>query len=174
MNYLISEIDPQKQTELLPWPLLLDADPDRKLVAGYLLCSRILIAWEQVSENDDSLPQSAESVIGVTVFEERTAEFEILNVAVKTGWQNQGIGGQLLDRCLELTTIRDSGKPVLIKTGDLTSPALALYQKKGFRQIALVEDYFVEHYPEPIYENGIRLRNQVILQRDGFTEASLD
>lgn len=165
MKLKISEIDPQQQKELLPWSLLLDADPDRQLVASYLERSRLLIAWQEKAEALS--PLTAAGAVGVTVFEERAEEFEILNVAVAQQFQNQGIGSRLLDECLSLTTAQAPQKPVLIKTGDLTSPALSLYQKKGFRQIAVVKDYFIQHYAEPIYEEGVRLRNQVILQRRG-------
>lgn len=154
MSLAIRFFDPIKEVERLPWELLLDADPNRDLVTAYLKQSLVLVAFD--SENPDKL-------LGVLVFQGRLKEWEILNVAVAPARQNQGIGKRLLQACLREITKRQDQKQILIKTGDLTSPALTLYQKMGFKQIAFIKDYFVENYPEPIYEEGEQLRNQVIL-----------
>lgn len=154
MSLAIRFFDPIKEVERLPWELLLDADPNRDLVTAYLKQSVVLVAFD--SENPDKL-------LGVLVFQERLKEWEILNVAVAPACQNQGIGKRLLQACLREIKKRQDQKRILIKTGDLTSPALTLYQKMGFKQIAFIKDYFVENYPEPIYEEGEQLRNQVIL-----------
>lgn len=139
--------------EEYPWTLLLDADPDRDLVANYLKNSRVLVH------------ESMDAIIGVIVYQERETEWEIMNLAVAPERQGQGIGGQLLEAVFASIKEISGEKPILIKTGDLTSPALKLYQAKGFQQIGLVKDYFIDNYPEPIYENGQLLRNQVILRR---------
>lgn len=145
-----------KPGEDLPWELLLDADPQRSLVEDYLKRSELLVY------------EAASQVVGVIVFQAGAAEWEIMNVAVDPKWQGQGLGGELLDAALATIEKTPGAKEVIIKTGDLTSAALTLYQKKGFRQVALVKDYFIEQYDEPIYENGQRLRNQVILKRSAY------
>lgn len=154
MNVAMRWFDPVKEAQALPWDLLLDADPNRELVTNYLKESFLLVAFD---------PEKPLDLLGVLVYQERLAEWEILNVAVAPAVQNQGIGKKLLQACLKDITSRKKAKPILIKTGDLTSPALTLYQNVGFKQIALVKDYFVENYPEPIFEAGEQLRNQVIL-----------
>lgn len=154
MKWLTAFLDPQKGAERLPWTLLLDADPNQELVKDYLEKSRVLIAYEK---------QVPERIVGILVYEERVAEWEILNVAVTPALQNQGIGRVLLQRCLQEIMNQEEDKQILIKTGDLTSSALSLYQKMGFRQIGFVKDYFVKNYPEPIFEGDKQLRNQVIL-----------
>ena len=53
---------------------------------------------------------------------------------------------------------------IWIKTGDLTIDAIGLYESVGFEIVEVVKDYFVEHYAEPIYENGELLRHQVIMR----------
>lgn len=154
MNVVMRWFDPVKEAQALPWDLLLDADPNRELVTNYLKESFLLVAFD---------PEKPLDLLGVLVYQERLAEWEILNVAVAPAVQNQGIGKKLLQACLKDITSRKKAKPILIKTGDLTSPALTLYQNVGFKQIALVKDYFVENYSEPIFEAGEQLRNQVIL-----------
>lgn len=39
----------------------------------------------------------------------------------------------------------------------------ALYQKCGFRIVGIDRDFFTDHYPEPIYENGIWCRDMIRL-----------
>ena len=46
-------------------------------------------------------------------------------------------------------------------SGDVDAE-LALYQKCGFRLSGIVTDSFAD-YPEPIYENGIRCIDMVML-----------
>ncbi|KAF1301249.1 MULTISPECIES: GNAT family N-acetyltransferase [Enterococcus] len=140
-----------KDSEELPWALLLEADPDRGMVEGYLSDSQILVYAET-------------KIIGIIVFQERS-EWEILNLSVASDHEGKGIGGKLLEASFQQMRKQAPLKEVLIKTGDLSSPALHLYRKKKFQQKAIIQDYFVTHYSEPIYENGERLRNQVILSR---------
>ena len=73
MKWLTAFLNPQKEAERLPWSLLLDADPNQELVKDYLEKSRVLIAYEK---------QAPERIVGILVYEERVAEWEILNVAV--------------------------------------------------------------------------------------------
>ena len=154
MKLMITFLDPKTEAEHLPWSLLLDADPNQELVKSYLARSRVLIAYPE---------QEPENILGILVYEEQAEAWEILNVAVAPAVQNHGIGRQLLQRCLQEILSGTDGKQILIKTGDLTSPALALYQKVGFQKVGFVKDYFVENYPEPIFEGNKQLRNQVIL-----------
>ncbi|MDV7873543.1 GNAT family N-acetyltransferase [Enterococcus gallinarum] len=76
--------------ESLPWPLLLDADPEKEAVDRYIQASEIL-----VFENE-------QQIVGVIVYQLQTAGWEIMNVAVAPEAQNQGIGGRLLTAALTL------------------------------------------------------------------------
>lgn len=143
-----------QREESYPWELLLDADPDRQLVENYLSKSIVF-----VKEN------SLGRIIGVAVLQEGSESDEIMNVAVAPDHQGKGIGGELLEAVF---AFRQTSKPLIIKTGDLTSAALSLYKRKGFKEVGFIKDYFVDHYPEPIYENGQQLRNQVILARQAI------
>ena len=55
--------------------------------------------------------------------------------------------------------------------------ALALYQKMGFEMDSIRKGFFIDNYPEPMYENGILVRDMVVLKRklkntEGGTNAS--
>ena len=139
--------------ESLPWPLLLDADPEKEAVDRYIQASEIL-----VFENE-------QQIVGVIVYQLQTAGWEIMNVAVAPEAQNQGIGGRLLTAALKDCCNKTTETLcVTIKTGNLPSAALTLY-KKWVSLKKVVKNYFVDHYKEPIYENGILLTDQVILEK---------
>lgn len=138
-------------TEPLPWDLLLDADPNRDFVEEYLKTSEVLV-YDQ------------SGIKGVVVYQNGD-KVEIMNLAVSPESQGQGIGRQLMEEALLQIEKTYPKKSVLIKTGDISSPALKLYQSLGFKEIAKIENYFVDHYPEPIYEGGCLLKHQIILEK---------
>ena len=53
---------------------------------------------------------------------------------------------------------------VEVGTGNSSLDALAFYQRAGFRIVGVIPDFFVDNYPEPIVENGIRCIDMVRLR----------
>ncbi|MNJ03534.1 putative N-acetyltransferase YvbK [compost metagenome] len=53
-----------------------------------------------------------------------------------------------------------------VGTGSTGVAQLALYQKCGFRMTGIDRDFFTRHYAEPIYENGMQLKDMVRLSQD--------
>lgn len=51
---------------------------------------------------------------------------------------------------------------IIVGTGNSSLAQLALYQKCGFRMQRIRVDHFLK-YPEPIFENGIRCVDMVVL-----------
>ena len=144
-----------KQGEALPWDLLLNADPDRAIVTTYLSASRVFVA-----ENGE------QAILGVLVLMPLSEDhhYEIMNVSVDPAHFRQGIGRALITHALSDIKARDRQAEIWIKTGDLTVDAIGLYESVGFEIVDVVKDYFVDHYAEPIYENGQLLRHQVIMR----------
>lgn len=141
-------------TESLPWELLLEADPKRELVEAYLEKGSLLLYKEDGH------------VLGELVYQlSALGQVEIMNVSVAQKAQGKGIGRRLLERAFTDIKERCGSVAVIIKTGDITSAALHLYQSVGFVEKSRVQDYFLTHYEEPIYENGELLRHQVILEK---------
>lgn len=132
--------------------LLFLAEPEVSLVERYLvtgICFRVL---------------RNERCLGVLVAcEKKQATLEIMNLAIQEEQQNQGIGSAFLTYLKKWARAHDY-QTLEIATGSTTFPALALYQKQGFRITEIVPDYFTRHYHEPLYEFGILLRDQVRLQ----------
>lgn len=148
-------IRPLQSNEELPWDLLLDADPEKEIVDGYIHQSEIGIL-----ERDNK-------IVGCIVFQIRSNEAELMNVAVDSNYQKQGLGAALVEYALKEIGEKKPFTPfsVLVKTGNSTLPALALYKSQGFKEIQQIKDYFLTHYSEPIYEEGILLTDQIILSQ---------
>jgi len=57
-------------------------------------------------------------------------------------------------------------KKIIIGTGDAGIKQLYLYQKVGFEIYDIKHRFFIDNYPEPIYENGIQLKHMIMLKKD--------
>jgi aminoglycoside 6'-N-acetyltransferase I len=151
--YAVRELSP---TELLPWPLLLLADPSAETVRGYVAHSRIWVAV------------AAETVVGVCVVELQTdTRAEIRNLAVAAEWQGSGLGKELLRFAAEQAQ-QQGLRTLRVCTGNSSLGPLALYQKMGFDLVDLQRHFFTRHYPEPIWENGILCRHRLVLEKELF------
>ena len=151
MDIQITQLTSQ---EAAPYDLLLLADPSKKLVAEYLSRGTCYIATFQ------------EEIVGVLVLiRTRPETMEIVNVAVKEAYQGKGIGKQLIHYAIEKARELDI-KTLEIGTGNPGAAQLMLYQKCGFRITWIDRDFFIRHYSEPIYENGIQCRDMIRMSMD--------
>jgi len=140
------------EKEDVPLDLLLLADETIEQINKYIDDSVFFAAV------DESI------LIGAAAVRENDAETaEIVNIAVAEGRQNQKIGRGLIGRVISYCKEQGFSR-ILIKTGNGGLGQIALYQKSGFRMKSIVPDYFTENYDEPIYENGIECRDQLILE----------
>jgi len=89
---------------------------------------------------------------------------EIKNIAVKESVQGQGIGQLLLKDSFN-RAISKGCKEIRIGTADIAEMQLYLYQKMGFEIYAIKKNFFIDIYAEPIYENGIQLKDMVMLRK---------
>ncbi|MDR6880505.1 GNAT family N-acetyltransferase [Bacillus sp. 3255] len=140
--------------ENYPMELLLLADPSRKLVEEYVKRGECVVAEED------------NRIIGTYVLlPTRPATVELVNVAVTEDRQGQGLGKQLVLHAVH--TAKEKGyQTIEIGTGNSGIGQLALYQKCGFRIIGVDVDFFIRHYEEEIYENGIPCRDMIRLSQD--------
>jgi len=148
------EIRKLLESEPPPMELLLLADPSVKLVQDYINRGQCYVAIldEQIVGEYVLLPTRPETV-------------EIVNVAVAESHQGIGIGKQLVNHAIRLAAFQGN-KTIEIGTGNSGVAQLALYQKCGFRMVSIDRDFFVRHYSEAIYENGIQVVDMVRLSQD--------
>ena len=140
--------------EEFPMELLLSADPSRKIVEEYVQRGECFIA------------EIERQIIGVYVLlPTRPETVELVNIAVNDEIQGKGIGKQLVMDAIRVAKTKGF-KTIEIGTGNSSIGQLALYQKCGFRIVGVDRDFFVKHYSEEIFENGIQCRDMVRLSQD--------
>ena len=138
----------------MPWDLLLDADPSAAAVERYLDASDVYVAL------------ISEEVVGTFVlYPVDAARVEIKNIAVLERLQGKGIGQRLLK---EAAAIASAGGATTLTIGTANSSVaqLYLYQKCGFEITSIKYKFFLENYPEPLFENGIQCKHMIMLSKE--------
>lgn len=144
-------IDKSKE---LPYDLLLLADETVESINKYIFQSDVYVL-----ERD----QQNIAVYALQTINDDTVE--IKNIAVDTSFQGHGIGQELLKDAMNRA--KESGfKRIVIGTGDAGIHQLYIYQKAGFEMFEIKHRFFLDNFPEPIFENGIQLKHMVMLKKD--------
>jgi ribosomal protein S18 acetylase RimI-like enzyme len=139
-----------KKGETPPIQLLLLADPSLPIIEDYLNRGMCFVA-----ENQKNM------FIGVFVLlPTRPHTVELVNISVSEDYQGKGVG-KLLIRHASRVARENFFKVLEVGTGNSSIDQIAFYQKCGFRLTGVELDFFVKHYDEPIYENGIQCRDMV-------------
>jgi len=119
--------------EEMPWPLLLDADPSRARVEGYL------------SDEFTRIAKLDGEVVGVYVLGRHDPlTFELMNIAVREDCQRRGLGRRLLGHAIGLAESKGA-RVIEVGTGNSSFDALAFYQRAGFRIVGVLPDFFVDN-----------------------------
>lgn len=138
--------------ETPPYDLLLLADPSVLMLEKYLFVSSVYVATIEVD------------IVGVFVLLpiDKTL-IEIKNIAVAEAYQGKSIGKKLLAYAMKKA--REQGfQEIQIGTANSSIGQLALYQKMGFEMDSIQKGFFIDNYPEHIYENGILVRDMIVLK----------
>lgn len=147
---MIRKLQPNEQA---PMHLLLLADPSQEIVVDYLKRGICFIA-EQESQ-----------IVGVYVLlATKPHTVELVNVAVEPAWQGKGVGKKLVFHAIEMAK-KEGYKTIEVGTGNSSLDQLGLYQKCGFRMVNIDHNFFLRHYDEEIYENGIQCVDMVRLSK---------
>ncbi|MCC9023615.1 GNAT family N-acetyltransferase [Bacillus nakamurai] len=154
MNMQELSIQRTTETNEALYDLLLLADPSKEIADEYLVRGECYTAW------------TSDELAGVFVLlKTRPKTVEIVNIAVKESMQNNGIGRKLVEEAMKKAK-QMGAATIEIGTGNSSIGQLALYQKCGFRLQAIDHDFFVRHYEEEIFENGIQCRDMVRMYAD--------
>ncbi|KOO46099.1 GNAT family N-acetyltransferase [Priestia koreensis] len=147
-------IRPLTAEEPSPMNLLLLADPSEKIVREYLELGKCFVG-EYEGE-----------VVGVYVLlPTRPETVELVNVAVARDHQSKGFGAQLVKHAIETAKV-DNYKRMEIGTGNSSIGQLALYQKCGFRITGIDRDFYLRHYDQEIFEDGIQCCDMIRLSQN--------
>ena len=131
--------------------LLLLADEQESMIDKYLERGTLFALY------DDGL----KSVCVVT--DEGNGSFEVQSLATYEQFQKHGYGRRLLNHVFDY--YKGKGTTMLIGTGDVPW-ILSFYESCGFELSHRLENYFVENYDKPMFEEGIQLKDKVYLKMD--------
>lgn len=138
-----------------PYDLLLLADETVEAINKYLYDSEVYIA---------KLP-SEDIPIGIfCLYRINNDTIEIKNIAVAEEYQDKGVGSYLMNRIQEIAKEKKY-KEVIVGTGDCGIKQIRFYEKNGFVLYGIKENFFLNNYDKPIYENGVMLKDMVMLRK---------
>ena len=130
--------------------LLLLGDEQESMVDKYLGRGRVFVL------DDEGVKAQC------VVTDEGDGILEVKNLAVQPEYQKKGYGRAILDYVAE----RFRGEYRILQLGTGDSPlTVPFYEKCGFVQSHILENFFVDNYDHPIFEAGIQLVHMVYLQK---------
>lgn len=134
-------------------PLLITADPDTNMVECYIRESTVY----EFADGEKLLGIAAVMRINHTAF-------EIKNIAIDVNAQRRGIGSKIIKYIIKNT------RPfrLLVGTADVSSEALAFYERNGFKPCDVIKSFFIENYSEPVFDNGRLCKDMIILEWDKY------
>lgn len=140
--------------EEIPYDLLLLADETIEAINRCIFQSDIYV-----------LRRSNEIIAVYVLIGIDNETVEIKYIAVRQDFQGQGIGQELLKDAV--VRAKEMGfKKILIETADAGIKQLYIYQKAGFVVYDKKTNFFLENFPEPIFEDGIQLIDMIMLKME--------
>lgn len=127
--------------------LLLDADPYEPMLDLYLEKGEMFVLYK------DKVPVSE-----CVLLERADGEMELKNLATAPAFQRRGYARRLVEAMVK----RYAGRYRYLYVGT-SNPAV--YQPMGFEYAYTVKNFFVDHYPEPIIDEGVRCVDMIYLRR---------
>jgi ribosomal protein S18 acetylase RimI-like enzyme len=153
MSFVTQQI-PNNETMFLI-PILSDAEEGEERIRATLLDPR---STTYASWLDGQL-------VGAAVVRwEEDEPSEIVYIAVAADARGHGYGKQVI-QALQEELRKRGGHALLVGTANASLANIAFYQQCGFRMFEIRRDYFAYIQP-PISENGILLRDMLVLRYD--------
>ncbi|HLV45770.1 MAG TPA: GNAT family N-acetyltransferase [Flavobacterium sp.] len=149
MNINIKKIE-----DNYPYEILLIADETVDAINKYVFDSDVYLAIVQ-----------QEAIGAFCLLRDNEGDLEIKNIAIVPQWQNRGIGSFLLAKIEEIAK-KGEFKTIIVGTADTGKRQISFYQKNGYAQYAIKRNFFLKNYDQPIYENGIMLKDMIILKKN--------
>lgn len=135
----------------IPYELLLLADETTEAIDQYIFSSDIYL-----------LHDGTENIAVMALHKSNDAELELKNIAVIESYRNKGIGSILMNKAKEIAK-ENNYKTLIVGTSDTGFQQIRFYEKNNFIKTGIRKDFFIENYPAPIYENGLQMRDMILL-----------
>ena len=126
------------------------ADEEERMIDEYLDRGQMFVLDDEGIKAECVVIQEGDNVI------------EIKNIAVYPKYQKKGYGRKLIE--FVENKYKNDFDIIRVGTGDskLTIP---FYENCGFKRSYCIKEFFVNDYENPIYEDGIRLKDMVYLEK---------
>ncbi|MFZ4930994.1 GNAT family N-acetyltransferase [Chryseobacterium sp. Mn2064] len=135
----------------IPYDLLLLADETTEAIDQYIFNCDIYL-----------LIDGEQNIAVMALHKNNDTELEIKNIAVIDAYRSKGIGSILINKAKEIAQAHHY-KKLTVGTSDTGFQQIRFYEKNGFLKTGVKKNFFIENYPEPIYENGLQMRDMVLL-----------
>ena len=138
----------------IPFDLLLLADETIEAIKKYIYHSDVYV----VTQNEHVDP------IGVfALYKINSIEIEIKNIAIAEAHRGRGIGSYLVNEIKRIAK-KENFNSIVVGTPDSALRQINFYEKNGFTKYRVRKDFFIENYSEPIFEDGIMLKDMIVLK----------
>ena len=130
--------------------ILLVADPSWKAIDCYLDESDLFVMFE------GDVPVCAAAVLQIS-----KSTCELKNIAVTK--LRRGYGSKMVGFICE--HYKDKYKFMLVGTADTSTHNIRFYEANGFAKTHQIDNFFIDNYDEPIYEDGLQCKHMVMLKK---------
>src|SRR5262249_34938688 len=152
MSVSFREVNKKEVEALLP--LLLLAEP-----------SLSALRWGLANLSDTAYRMEESGALGgAATMRWRKDPSEIMELGIAPERQGQGLGRQFV-AWLVAEGRRRGKTEILVGTANSSIGNIVFYQKCGFRMYEVRRDYFWYHR-EPIFENGLQVRDMIVFRYD--------
>ncbi len=132
--------------------ILLIGDEDENMIHKYLNESNLFVLY-----NENDKPTSICAVIRI---DDKT--IEIKNLATYPEFRNKGYASMLLEFIFD--KYKENYSEIILGTGE-NENTLSFYKKRGFVETHRIKNFFINNYPNPIFENGKQLIDMIYLKK---------
>lgn len=140
--------------EEIPFGLLLLADEEEDAIRKYIYNSSVYTLYDQEQQNPIAV---------VAISKVNKSEIEIKNIAVLESFRNNGIGSLLINHVKEIA-YNENYTEIIVGTADSGKNQIRFYERNGFAKYALKKNYFIDNYSRPIVDDGVLLKDMVMLK----------
>ncbi|EJL74211.1 GNAT family N-acetyltransferase [Chryseobacterium populi] len=148
-EFIFNKLNPAKG---IPYELLLLADETLEAINQYIFSSDIY-----------TLNNGIQDIAVMALHKNNETELELKNIAVIDSFRNNGIGSILIDKAKEIARL-NCYLALLVGTSDTGIQQIRFYEKNGFVKKEVRKDFFIKNYLFPIYENGMQMRDMIVLE----------
>jgi ribosomal protein S18 acetylase RimI-like enzyme len=154
-NSVLEDLYIEKITDKqdLPIELLLLADETPETIDKY------------IHNADTYIVRQIECVAAFVLQPISEADIELKNIAVAETFQGRGVGSWIIGKIKDIA-VKQEFRTLWVGTPDGGSREIRFYEKNGFIKAYLKRNFYVDNYPEPIFDHDVQLRHMQMLRLD--------